>query len=64
MPVDFNTETEEDYFNLLKSKQIGKALTNISEYLLETEGMQGQSKVKFALLVLFVYNLSESSFLV
>ena len=41
IPSDFNDETEEFYFTLLKSKQIGKAITNLSEYLLEKEGSQG-----------------------
>jgi len=45
IPKDFNTTTEEEYFELLKSQEIGKALTNLSEFLLETEGMSGKSKV-------------------
>jgi hypothetical protein len=45
IPKDFHTETEEEYFDLLKSPEIGKALSNLSEFLLETEGMQGNSKV-------------------
>jgi hypothetical protein len=45
IPKDFNTETEEDYFDLLKSPELGKAISNISEFLLETEGLQGKSKV-------------------
>ena len=45
IPKDFSAETEEDYFDLLKSPEIGKALSNISEFLLETEGLQGKSKV-------------------
>ena len=44
IPKDFHTETEEEYFDLLKSPDIGKALSNLSEFLLETEGMQGKSK--------------------
>ncbi len=47
VPKDFGPETEEDYFHLLNSPEIGKALTNISEFLLETEGLQGKSKVRF-----------------
>jgi hypothetical protein len=46
MPKDFNTETEEEYFDLLKSDEIGKALSNLSEFLLETEWMHGKSKVR------------------
>lgn len=46
MPSDFNTQTEEKYFSLLQSKNLGKVLTNISEYLLELEGMDGKSKVR------------------
>lgn len=46
IPKDFTNETEEDYFDLLKSPELGKAMSNISEFLLETEGMQGKSKVK------------------
>jgi len=45
IPNDFTQETEEEYFTLLKSLDIGKALTNLSEYLLETEGLKGQAKV-------------------
>lgn len=45
IPKDFNSQTEEEYFELLKSPEIGKALTNLSEFLLETEGMTGKSKV-------------------
>jgi hypothetical protein len=45
IPKDFNSTTEEEYFELLKSQDIGKALTNLSEFLLETEGMSGKSKV-------------------
>ena len=46
IPKDFNSTTEEEYFELLKSQEIGKALTNLSEFLLETEGMSGKSKVR------------------
>ena len=45
IPKDFNNDTEEEYFELLKSPDIGKALSNLSEFLLETEGLQGKSKV-------------------
>jgi hypothetical protein len=45
IPKDFSGENEEEYFGLLKSKEIGKALTNLSEFLLETEGSSGKSKV-------------------
>ncbi len=45
IPKDFNSTTEEEYFELLKSQEIGKALINLSEFLLETEGMSGKSKV-------------------
>lgn len=45
IPKDFNSTTEEEYFELLKGEEIGKALTNLSEFLLETEGMTGKSKV-------------------
>ena len=45
IPKDFNSTTEEEYFDLLKSQEVGKALTNLSEFLLETEGMTGKSKV-------------------
>ncbi len=41
IPSDFNEETEEFYFSLLKSKNIGKPITNLSEYLLEKEGSKG-----------------------
>ena len=46
IPKDFSPENEEEYFKLLQAKEIGKVITNISEYLLETEGMQGKSKVR------------------
>ena len=45
IPNDFSADTEEQYFSLLKSPEIGKTLTNLSEYLLETEGLKGQAKV-------------------
>jgi hypothetical protein len=41
IPKDFSNDTEEKYFQLLKAKDLGKVLTNISEYLLETEGVKG-----------------------
>jgi hypothetical protein len=41
IPKDFTPENEEEYFTLLKSKDIGRALTNLAEYLLETEGLKG-----------------------
>lgn len=41
IPKDFGSENEELYFDLLKSKDLGKVLSNISEYLLETEGYKG-----------------------
>ena len=41
IPSDYNEETEEFYFSLLKSKNIGKPITNLSEYLLEKEGSKG-----------------------
>ena len=34
VPKDFE-EIEEEYFSLLKSKGLGKAITNLSEYILE-----------------------------
>jgi hypothetical protein len=46
IPKDFSNENEEQYFHLLKSLNIGKAITNMSEYLLEMEGIQGKSKVR------------------
>lgn len=49
IPDDFNSENEGDYFGLLHSKEIGKVITNISEFLLETEGIQGKSKVNYVL---------------
>jgi hypothetical protein len=36
IPKDFSPENEEQYFTLLKGKDIGKSITNLSEYLLET----------------------------
>lgn len=45
IPKNFNHTNEESYFTLLKSPDQGKVLSNISEYLLETEGVKGQSKV-------------------
>ncbi len=45
IPKDFCNDTEEEYFDLLKSPEVGKALSNISEFLLETEGLTGKSKV-------------------
>jgi hypothetical protein len=60
IPKDFSSETEEQYFSLLKGKDLGKSITNIAEYLLETDGLKGQSKVKK-----FFYKFSiESCFLV
>ncbi len=41
IPNDFSPETEEAYFSLLKSPELGKALSNISEFMLETEGVKG-----------------------
>lgn len=51
IPKDFSTDNEEEYFQLLKSPDVGKAITNMAEYLLETEGVYGKSKV-------FIANLS------
>ncbi len=45
IPTDFSQENEELYFSLLKAQNLGKGISNLSEYLLETEGMAGQSKV-------------------
>ena len=45
IPKDFNSSSEEEYFELLKSQEVGKGLTNLSEFLLETDGMTGKSKV-------------------
>ena len=42
IPDDYSFDTEETYFNLLKSKEAGKVVTNIAEYLLETEGVKGE----------------------
>lgn len=41
IPKDFNNENENQYFSLLKGSNLGKALSNLSEYLLETEGLKG-----------------------
>ena len=41
IPNDFSPETEEAYFSLLKSPELGKTLSNISEFMLETEGVKG-----------------------
>ena len=46
IPKDFCVENENEYFSLLRSKNCGKALTNMAEYLLETEGNQGQTTVR------------------
>ena len=46
MPDDFSSKTEADYFSTLQSNEVGRVLTNLSEFLLETKGMQGSSKVK------------------
>jgi len=35
IPKDFSSENEEEYFRLLNNKESGKAITNISEFLLE-----------------------------
>lgn len=42
IPKDFKEDTEEEYFSLLKSQDLGKLLTNMSEYLLETEMSTGK----------------------
>ena len=42
IPKDYQHENEELYFNLLKGKNEGIALSNLSEYLLETEGFKGE----------------------
>ena len=34
VPDDFE-EAQDEYFSLLKSKNLGKAVTNLSEYILE-----------------------------
>ena len=34
VPDDFE-ESQDEYFSLLKSKNLGKAVTNLSEYILE-----------------------------
>ena len=47
IPKSFSGENADDFFALLKSPDQGKILSNISEYLLETEGVKGQSKVNF-----------------
>ncbi len=39
IPKDYSADNEELYFRLLQSKNIGKVLTNIAEYLLESEGL-------------------------
>ena len=40
------SEAEEThYFSLLKSKQAGKVITNLAEYLLMTQAMKGEIKV-------------------
>ena len=39
IPKDFSPENEEEYFKLLKGQELGKAITNLSEYLLETDGI-------------------------
>eukprot|EP00347_Sterkiella_histriomuscorum_P014449 403360823 len=44
IPKDYSFDNEELYFTLLKSKEEGKALSNISEYLLETESFKGDSR--------------------
>jgi hypothetical protein len=41
IPKDFGPETEEMYFTLIKSPEVGRALTNLAEFLLETEGLKG-----------------------
>ena len=44
--VDTLTEEEEnDFFALLQSENVGKAITNLAEHLLMTEAMSGRIKV-------------------
>jgi hypothetical protein len=59
IPKDFTSETEEEYFELLKSPDLGRALSNISEFLLETEGRLGKSKV-ISYILIYVYRIQPS----
>lgn len=36
IPKDLSMENEDAYFKLFKSKDLGKLISNIGEYLLET----------------------------
>jgi len=40
-------EEENDYFALLNGDNVGKAITNMAEYLLMTQAMKGEIKVSF-----------------
>ena len=41
----FSEQAEEDYFGLFESPNVGKTLTNLSEYFLLTQGMKGEIEV-------------------
>ena len=44
--VDNLTEEEEnEFFSLLQSENVGKAITNLAEHLLMTEAMSGRIRV-------------------
>ncbi|CDW84277.1 UNKNOWN [Stylonychia lemnae] len=44
VPKDLSSDNQELYFSLLKSKDVGKVISNISEYLLDQEGSKGEQK--------------------
>lgn len=46
--VHISQELQEHLYTILSSPNLGKAITNLSEYLLMTQAMKGQIKVSLA----------------
>lgn len=46
---NLTSEQEADYFSLLQGENVGKAVTNLAEYLLMTQAMKGEIKVSKSL---------------
>ena len=44
-----SSEKEEGFLNILESPNVGKTITNLSEYLLLTQGMKGDIDVSYQL---------------
>jgi len=42
--ISIDSDTEQRYFQLLEGRDSGKAITNLSEYMLMTQAMGGKTK--------------------